>query len=71
VNLHLTITTVPHPEDIAKGAAEPIQSTRICAPEELADVLRGYIERANACNIWADRGGIIFLVQPLLTPKAN
>jgi hypothetical protein len=70
MNLHITMTTIPHPEDIAKGC-EPQSSQWSCTPDKLAEVLAGFVERANKVDLWKDRGSMLFMIQPIQQPKGN
>lgn len=68
MNVHLSFTTIPHPEDIASGVAEPHTSQWMCKPEDLAELIKGFVDRANKADIWKDRGSLLFMIQPVHTP---
>lgn len=68
MNLHITLTTIPHPEDILKGI-KPMQSQHACTPQELTEVLAGFVARAKEADLWKMGGSMLFMIQPIQTPK--
>ena len=69
MNLHVTFQTVPHPEDLQKGA-QVVQSCYVVTPETLAETLSDFVATCNKHDLWAERGSMVLMIQPILTgPK--
>lgn len=69
MNLHITLTTIPHPEDLQAGRCDIVQSAHVTTPEHLASVVKTFLDRANQTNLWGDRGSMMFMIQPMQLPK--
>ena len=65
MNLHITLTTIPHPEDLQAGRCDVHQSTHVCTPETLAETIKRFTDRANSVDLWKERGSMMFMIQPI------
>lgn len=71
MNLHINLTTIPHPDDLLARRCDVYQSTHVCTPEQLVATVTAFLQRANQADLWKDRGSMVFMIQPIITPPGN